>query len=437
MPITDKKISAAQIAAKGVVAAPDTLNGPAQQNKAIFDRLVREVVADSVNAAIDELALVESQAIEWERQEAQREANEQGRVTAENSRVVAENIRVQNEDARKGNESGRVSAEQGRISAEQNRGTAESGRVSAESTRAQAEQGRMTGEQGRAAAEGLRATAEEGRKNAETTRSREENTRIAAEEGRRGSENTRVAEEIGRTAAEGARNQAEQQRIAGESGRVSAEDHRVTAEGARAAAEQQRASAESIRLESEQGRVAAESARNLWGEYDPLKGYLPGNKVAFNGSSYLCKEDCQGKAPTDTTYWRLIAAKGVDGQGAGDMLASVYDPGGKAQDVFGYVDGVCASVAADINAHATDADRHITAAERQGWDTGVQTAQQAQALALDASNQASTLEGRVERLEDGLYNNITGNPFLLTFGDLEGVVLTKGVWNKQRQRVEC
>ena len=80
--------------------------------------------------------------------------------------------------------------------------------------------------------------------------------------------------------------------------------------------------------------------------------------------------------------------------------------------------------------HATDADRHITAPERQGWDAGAQ-------IALEASNQASTLEGRVGRLEDGLYNNITGNPFLLTFGDLEGVVLTKGVWNKQRQRVEC
>lgn len=65
MAITDKKITAEQIARYGVVAAPDTLDGTAAQNKAIFDRLVRELVAEAVNATIDSMGQVEADAAQW------------------------------------------------------------------------------------------------------------------------------------------------------------------------------------------------------------------------------------------------------------------------------------------------------------------------------------------------------------------------------------
>ena len=44
-------------------------------------------------------------------------------------------------------------------------------------------------------------------------------------------------------------------------------------------------------------------------------------------------------------------------------------------------------------------------------------------------------EGRIGRLEDMFLNNITGNPFLVTFGDLTGVIVT-GVWNQPQARIE-
>ena len=47
------------------------------------------------------------------------------------------------------------------------------------------------------------------------------------------------------------------------------------------------------------------------------------------------------------------------------------------------------------------------------------------------------LESRVSRVEDGLFNNITGNPFLVQFDSLDGVVMTKGIWNAARNRIEC
>lgn len=43
---------------------------------------------------------------------------------------------------------------------------------------------------------------------------------------------------------------------------------------------------------------------------------------------------------------------------------------------------------------------------------------------------------RIEMLEAVLFNEITTNPFLILFDDLEGIVST-GVWNAALQRIEC
>lgn len=45
------------------------------------------------------------------------------------------------------------------------------------------------------------------------------------------------------------------------------------------------------------------------------------------------------------------------------------------------------------------------------------------------------LLGRIGRLEDMLIHNITGNPFMVTFGTLDEVVVS-GVWNQAAQRIE-
>lgn len=47
--------------------------------------------------------------------------------------------------------------------------------------------------------------------------------------------------------------------------------------------------------------------------YNPSKQYVEGNKVSHNGSSYYCIKDSLGNAPTNTTYWLLIAEKGDTG----------------------------------------------------------------------------------------------------------------------------
>lgn len=135
-------ITPEQIAEYGVVAAPDRLTGKAQDNKAIFDRLVRELVAIVVNDIIDktnELLTAEDT----------REENEADRIAAESLRESAEELRVQAENTRQSNESDRVEAEAQRVAAELLR-------VQAESLRASAEENRNSAESRREAAEALR-----------------------------------------------------------------------------------------------------------------------------------------------------------------------------------------------------------------------------------------------------------------------------------------
>ena len=207
MSIRDYKITDAQFSEKGVIAAPDTLKGTAAENKGVFDRFAREIIAPQFNAIVDGFADMEESANSWSTEEAQR---------------------VQQENARQ-------SAEQGRVSAEGQRATNETARLSAE-----------------------------------------------------------------------------ENRISAENDRVTAENDRVTAETARVNAENKRDSAE-------KSRISAETARNVWQTYDAAKTYVPGNKVSFGGSSYVCTAATIGHEPTDTAYWLLIAKKGEDGAGADDL----------------------------------------------------------------------------------------------------------------------
>lgn len=97
MSIRDYKITDAQIAEKGVIASPDTLTGTADENKRVFDRLVRECVAPQFNEIVETFADMEDSTNNWSAEEAQRVADENARQSAEQGRVSAEGQRVQSE----------------------------------------------------------------------------------------------------------------------------------------------------------------------------------------------------------------------------------------------------------------------------------------------------------------------------------------------------
>lgn len=56
------------------------------------------------------------------------------------------------------------------------------------------------------------------------------------------------------------------------------------------------------------------------GTYAAGTAYVKDDVVAYNGSSYIAKQSTTGNVPTDPAYWDLLAKKGLDGTGQGDIV---------------------------------------------------------------------------------------------------------------------
>ena len=263
--------------------------------KAKFDES-GNIIKKYINETLIPAVLAEDATEESRKQaEAARVAAEQGRVTAEEGRVSAEQVRS--------------GAESSRVSAENARAQAETARTGAETTRVGNETARNQGETARVAAENARANAEINRSQAEQNRARSETARDQAETARRNSENIRATSEAERAQAERNRGSAEASRSQGEAARKGAESTRQINETARQ-------NAESARQTAETNRTEAETARSVWEDYDGAKAYKAGNKVYWEGSSYVCLRPCTGIIPADGTYWQLVVRSGFTADSA-------------------------------------------------------------------------------------------------------------------------
>ena len=118
-----EKITEAQLDANGVCAAPDILSGSAANNKAIFDRMVRSVVAPAYNACVDAVNALQAMEDGMQANEEKRETAEAGRVEAEEGRVNAEEERATAEAERKTAEKARENLETGYVAQAQNAST--------------------------------------------------------------------------------------------------------------------------------------------------------------------------------------------------------------------------------------------------------------------------------------------------------------------------
>lgn len=91
----------------------------------------------------------------------------------------------------------------------------------------------------------------------------------------------------------------------------------------------------------------------------------------------------------------------------------------------------------EIGEHVNNTAIHVQPGEREGWATTGATAEAALAAAQAAQALANQQAGQIARLEDGVFSNITGNPFLITFENLDGISLIRGTWNEAQKRLEC
>jgi len=285
-----------------------------QMTSAIFMYDVRGDLTDGADPSLDPEYPILIQLIDSvETLESAIETAEALRVTAENGRSTAEGLRVIAETGRDDAEIIRLASEITRISSEDDRNSAETIRLASEITRI---------------------SSETDRNNAEITRLSSEITRVNAESDRVIAETNRDDAEIIRLSSEIERNDAEVIRLASEIARVSSETDRDDAEVIRLSSEITRVSSENDRKDAEVIRLDSENARSLFEAYVAGTTYVIGNKVSYLGSSYRCKLESLGNLPTNDVYWLLIAAKGIDGDGAGDMLISTYDPSSVSGDTF-------------------------------------------------------------------------------------------------------
>jgi len=143
--------------------------------------------------------------------------------------------------------------------------------------------------------------------------------------------------------------------------KTAAQNAQTAAESAKTAATQQATNATNANTAAQQAKADAQAAATAMQEcaaYSATKAYAVGNMATYNGSTYRCTTACTGVVPTNTANWLLIAAKGTDGQGAGDMLASVYDASNKQAQI---------ATESELTTHTGNADIHVTAAQKTAW----------------------------------------------------------------------
>lgn len=74
-------------------------------------------------------------------------------------------------------------------------------------------------------------------------------------------------------------------------------------------------------LKGEKGDNGIDGLDITWkGAYDGGTTYAINDAVSYNGSSYICILESTGNLPTNETYWNLMAQKGSDGAGSGDVV---------------------------------------------------------------------------------------------------------------------
>ncbi|AUN11561.1 BppU family phage baseplate upper protein [Clostridium botulinum] len=180
-----------------------------------------------------------------------------------------------------------------------------------EDKRIKQEKERKSNEENRIENEGIREKNEKDRTDKEQLRQVIEDQRQDNEAGREANENKRVANEKTRLENENQRKENEENRIAKESERVDAEEERKANESAR-----------------QQGYTEIKNTIDDFSvceEFDLTKKYKKYNRVVYNGSCCECLKDCTNIYPVNKEYWILIAQKGKDGLGSGNMHTDTYD----------------------------------------------------------------------------------------------------------------
>lgn len=108
------------------------------------------------------------------------------------------------------------------------------------------------------------------------------------------------------------------------------------------------------------GNAGSNGTSFVWrGAYGSGTAYVANDVVSYSGSAYISILAGTNHQPdTSPTYWTLMASRGSDGPGGGDMQSATYDPAGKAAQLLADPgsNGLLKRTAAGTTEIATSAD---------------------------------------------------------------------------------
>ena len=167
----------------------------------------------------------------------------------------------------------------------------------------------------------------------------------------------------------------------------------------------------------------------VWkGAYDNAIAYVINDAVSYLGSSYICKLASTGNLPTNTTYWDLIAQRGNDGTGTGDMLKATYDPTNKNSDAFSMD-----NMAEGANTKIMTATERTNLANQSGINTGDENATSIKAklgiTTLSGSNTGDETAASIATIVTGAGAQTAPlDADEIPFYKIVGTVLSKVTW---------
>ena len=79
----------------------------------------------------------------------------------------------------------------------------------------------------------------------------------------------------------------------------------------------------------------------------------------------------------------------------------------------------------------------LSGADRDTLNQLVSDMAAALALAQGNAGLITDMRGQIAQLQESIFHAITANPFMVTFANLNGIMVTRGIWNAAYHRIEC
>lgn len=135
----------------------------------------------------------------------------------------------------------------------------------------------------------------------------------------------------------------------------------------------------------------------------------------------------------------LIPAVDVGGDNLVEKTIDAIVIVGNAENVTAYIntDAFATVQQVEVALTAALAAQTAAAAAQVAAEGAEAEATAADAAVTAAVNQINTNTANIQTLWDAIFNDITGNPFSVTFSDTSGVTIVAGIWNSTNARLEC